>query len=196
MFTINIYLKFALIALNLIGGIILTFAFGFWYAFPFLLIGIGLLISYLLLGTVQSTAVLVQESRFDEAEQRLNLTFKAEWLYQTNRAFYYIIQGTLAMQRKDNEAAEKWLHKAESIELPSDNEKAMVALQLANLQANKGNWTSAKMQMSKMKKLKVTEAQLKEQIKLFEKAITNRGQAKHMMGMKGGGRRKGFRKMR
>ncbi|MEL6637641.1 MAG: hypothetical protein AAFW73_06225 [Bacteroidota bacterium] len=195
MFTINIYLKLALIALNLIGGVVLTVAFGFWYAFPFLLIGIGLAISYFLLGTVQSAANLVQETRFEEAEQRLKLTFKPEWLYQTNRAFYYIIQGTLAMQRKDNEAAEKWLHQAESIELPSDNEKAMVALQLANLQANKGNWTSAKMQMSKLKKLKVTEGQLKEQIKLFEKAMTNRGQAKHMMGMKGG-RRKGFRKMR
>ena len=195
MFTINIYLKLALIALNLIGGVVLTVVFGFWYAFPFLLIGIGLVISYFLLGTVQSAANLVQETRFEEAEQRLKLTLKPEWLYQTNRAFYYIIQGTLAMQRKDNEAAEKWLHQAESIELPSDNEKAMVALQLANLQANKGNWTSAKMQLSKLKKLKVTEGQLKEQIKLFEKAMTNRGQAKHMMGMKGG-RRKGFCKMR
>ena len=196
MFTINIYLKFALIALNLIGGLALSIAFGFWYAFPFLLIGIGLLVSYLLLGTVQSTAVLVQENRFEEAEKRLALTLKPDWLYKTNRAFYYLIQGTMAMQRKDNDAAEMWLKKAESIELPSDNEKAMVALQLANIQASKGNWTNAKAQFSKMRKLKVSEPQLKEQIKLFEKALTNRGQAKHMMGVKGGGRRKGFRNMK
>ncbi len=196
MFSINIYLKFALIALNLIGGIALTFAFGFWYAFPFLLIGLGLLISYILLGTVQSTAVLVQEGRFEEAEKRMALTANPNWLYKTNRAFYYLIQGTLAMQRKDNDAAEAWLKKAEQIELPSDNEKAMVALQLANIQASKGNWTNAKVQFGKLKKLKVNEPQLKEQIKMFEKALTNRGQAKHMMGMKGGGRRKGFRNMR
>lgn len=194
MFTINIYLKFALIALNLIGGIVLTFAFGFWYAFPFLLIGLGLLASYILLGTVQSTAELVQSNDFAEAEKRIALTWKPDWLYKTNRAFYYLIQGTMAMQRKDNDAAEGWLKKAESIELPSDNEKAMVALQLANIQASKGNWTYAKSQLSKMKKLKITEQQLKEQIQLFEKAVTNRGQAKHMMGMKGGGRRKGFRR--
>ncbi len=194
MFTINIYLKFALIAINLIGGIILTIAFGFWYAFPFLLIGLGLLASYILLGTVQSTAELVQLGDFPEAEKRIALTWKPDWLYKTNRAFYYLIQGTMAMQRKDNDAAEGWLKKAESIELPSDNEKAMVALQLANIQASKGNWTYAKTQLSKMKKLKVTEGQLKEQIQMFEKAVTNRGQAKHQMGMKGGGRRKGFRR--
>jgi len=194
MFTINIYLKFALIALNLIGGIALTVAFGFWYAFPFLLIGLGLLASYIFLGTVQSTAELVQAADFAEAEKRIALTWKPDWLYKTNRAFYYLIQGTMAMQRKDNDAAEGWLKKAESIELPSDNEKAMVALQLANIQASKGNWTYAKSQLSKMKKLKVTEGQLKEQIQMFEKAVTNRGQAKHQMGMKGGGRRKGFRR--
>lgn len=194
MFSINIYLKFALIALNLIGGIALTIAFGFWYAFPFLLIGLGLLASYILLGTVQSTAELVQAADFAGAEKRIALTWKPEWLYKTNRAFYYLIQGTMAMQRKDNDAAEKWLKQAENIELPSDNEKGMVALQLANIQASKGNWTNAKVQFSKIKKLKISEPQLKEQVKMFEKALSNRGQAKHMMGMKGGGRRKGFRK--
>lgn len=196
MFTINIYLKLALIAINLIGGTILTATLGFGYGFIFLLIGLGLLASYILLGTVQSTAELVQQGNYPEAEKRIALTWKPDWLYKTNRAFYYLIQGTMAMQRKDNDAAEAWLKKADSIELPSDNEKGMVALQLANIQASKGNWTYAKAQMTKMKKLKITEPQLKEQIQLFEKAVTNRGQAKHMMGMKGGGRRKGFRKMK
>ena len=196
MFSINIYLKFALIALCLIGGTILTVVYGFWYAFPFLLVGIVLLLSYIFLGTVQSAAELVQQQNFPEAEKRLALTFKPDWLYKTNRAFYYLLQGTMAMNRRDNDAAETWLKKAESIELPSDNEKAMVALQLANIQAGKGNWTNAKAHFNKMKKLKVTEPQLKEQIKMFEKALTNRGQAKHMMGMKGNARRKGFRNLK
>ena len=34
MFTINIYLRFALIFITLVGGVILAFLFGFWYAFP------------------------------------------------------------------------------------------------------------------------------------------------------------------
>lgn len=193
MFTINIYLKFGLIALCLIGGTILAFAYGFWYAFPFLLIGILLLLSYFLLGTVQSAAMLLQSMQFAEAEKRLGLTIKPGWLYKTNRAFYYMLKGSIAMQNKDTEAAERWLSQAQSIELPTDNEKAMVALQLANIHASKNKWNNAKMHFNKIKKLKITEPQLKEQVKQFEKALTNRGQMKHarsMRGGKGGGRMK------
>ena len=43
MFTINIYLRFALIALLLIGGTLMAIFIGFWYSFPFLLAGVGLL---------------------------------------------------------------------------------------------------------------------------------------------------------
>ncbi len=193
MFTINIYLKFGLIALCLIGGTTLAFVYGFWYAFPFLLIGILLLLSYFLLGTVQSAAMLLQSMQFAEAEKRLGLTVKPGWLYKTNRAFYYMLKGSIAMQNKDTEAAERWLSLAQSIELPTDNEKAMVALQLANIHASKNKWNNAKMHFNKIKKLKITEPQLKEQVKQFEKALTNRGQMKHartMRGGKGGGRMK------
>ena len=195
MFTINIYLRLALTVLCLIGGTALAFAFGFWYAFPFLLIGIVLLLGYIFLGTVQSTAQLVQEMKFVEAEKRLDMTRWPNLLYKTNRAFYYMIKGTLALQRKDNDEAETWLNKAQSLELPTDNEKAMVLVQLANLHATKNKWNKAKSAMSKVKKLKVTEPQLKEQIKQFEKAISNRGQMKHQQGMQGGrGRKGGYRK--
>jgi uncharacterized protein HemY len=189
MFTINIYVRFALIGLFLGGGILLTIFQGFWYAFPLLLIGIALLAGYILLGTVQSTAQLVQDQQFDEAEKRLGLTLKPEWLYKTNRAFFYMIKGTLAMNRKDHTAAEEWLTKAQSIELPSDNEKAMVLLQLANINVSKNKWTKAKAIFQEMKKLKVSEPVMKEQIKMFEKALSQRGQMKHAQGM--GGRRKG-----
>ena len=69
MFTINIYLKFALIALGLIGGIIMSATMGFWYGFPFILIGLGLLISYFLLGTVASAGQLLQTQDFNAAEK-------------------------------------------------------------------------------------------------------------------------------
>jgi len=185
MFTINIYLRFALIALCLIGGTALVFAFGFWYAFPFLLIGLGLLIGYILLGTVQSTAAMVQTMDFEGAEKRLALTYFPNLLYKTNRAFYYMINGTLAQQRGDDEQTEMWLSKAQEMELPTDNETAMVLVQLANLYAKKNQWNKTKAIMTKVKKLKVTEPQLKEQVKQFEKAVTNRGQMKHQHGMQG-----------
>lgn len=178
MFTINIYLRFALIAICLLGGIALSIAFGFWYAFPFLLIGLALLVGYVLLGTVQSAAMLMQNNDFDGTEKRLNLTLNPNWLYTTNRAYYYMIKGSIALSRKDMEQGEALLKKAQEINVPTDNEKAMIELQLANISATKSKWKQAEIHLRNIKQLKVTEPMVKEQIKQLEKAMQNQGQVK------------------
>ena len=106
MLTINVYLKIALIVVSMILGIWLTAAFGVWYGIWFIIVSLGLLASYLLLGTVNSAAKFVQVTDFDAAEKRLNLTLTPKLLYVTNRAIYYIMQGSIAMNKKDNSAAE------------------------------------------------------------------------------------------
>jgi tetratricopeptide (TPR) repeat protein len=187
MFTINIYLKFALIAFFLGGGVVLSVLFGFWYAFVLLLIGITLLVSYIMLGTIQSAAQMLQVSDFDGAEKRLALTLTPKLLYVTNRAFYYIIKGSIALNNKDNNLAEELFNTALALKLPTDNEKAMILLQLANINAVKNKWTAAKQYFKDAKKLKVSEGAIKEQMNQFEKALNNRGQQKAMMGRGGKG---------
>lgn len=182
MFTFNIYLKFAAIAVCLLGGVALAFAFGFWYAFPFLLIGLLLLASYVLLGTVQSAAQLMEKQDFTGSNQRLDLTYFPQWLYKPNRSYYYMIKGSIAAQAKVYDKAEEFLLKSKEIGLPTGNEKAMVALQLANFSAMKNKWNQAQVFMKEIKDYKVTEPMIKEQIKQFEKAMQQRGQQKHMMG--------------
>ena len=188
MFTINIYLKFAIIATCLIGGIVLSFVLGIGYTWIFIIIGLIFLTSYLLLGTVQSASELLQKMDFEGAEKRINLTFFPKLLYVTNRAFYFILKGSLAAQRKENTAAEDFFTKALALNLPSDNEKGMVLLQMAGIQAQKNNWNGAKNYFYQAKNLKITESALKEQFKQFETAINNRGQMKlaQSMGMKSG----------
>ncbi len=185
MLQINIYLRFALMAVTLVGGVALAFAFGFWYAFPFFLVGIFLLVGYLMLGTVQSAAVMLQETNFLGAEKRLGLTLTPRLLYPTNRAYYYILKGTIAVALNNAEEGEMWLKKAQQVKLPTDNEKAMIELQLANLAANKGNWQKAQLHFRNMKGLKITDENIKEQYKQFEKVINQRGQMK-AAGQQGG----------
>ena len=81
MFTINPYLRFALIAVTVIGGIILAIEFGFWYAFPFLLIGLILLVGYIILGTIAPAAKSMQASDFDKSEKWLKLSLTPRLLY-------------------------------------------------------------------------------------------------------------------
>ena len=138
------------------------------------------------MGTVQSAAQLVEAQDFDGAEKRINMTLKPEWLYATNRAYYYILKGSVAFQKKDNANGEIYFKKAQEIDLPSDNERAMVQLQLANLSASKGKWGEAKLYHKELKSLKVTEPQLKAQIEQFNQVMNQRGQMKHMQGGQGG----------
>lgn len=183
MFKLNIYLKFLLIAVFLIGGIILAFLFGFWYSFPLILVGVLLLVSYIMLGTIQSAAEMIQTQDFDRAEKRLNLTLTPKLLYVTNRAFYYILKGSFAMNRKEQNMAEDWFNRALNLKLPSENEKAMIYLQLANINAGKNKWNAARKYFKDAKKMKVTEGQLKEQLKQFEQVMASRGNMKHMASM-------------
>ncbi len=185
MFSINIYLRFALIALFLGGGIALAFIFGFWYAFPLLLIGLALLVGYVLLGTVQSAAMMLQTGDIDDAEKRLNLTLTPRLLYSTNRAYYFMLKGSMAMARKDMDESEEWLLKAKDVKVPTENERAMLELQLANIMVSRDRWKQAKIHFRNAKKMKVTEPQIKEQLLQFEKALNNRNQMKSASRMQG-----------
>ncbi len=164
MFSINIYLKFALIGLLLGGGVILAFAFGFWYAFPLLFIGLLFLVSYLMLGTVQSAAKFVETQDFDKAEKRLNLTLTPKLLYVTNRAYYYILKGSIALQKGQSEEGKAYFKQAEGLKLPTDNEKALVKFQLAAIYANNGNLNVARHYMRQIDKLDITESHVKSQV--------------------------------
>ena len=192
MFTINIYLRFALIVGGILGGLALSIAYGFWYGFPFILVGVVLLIGYLLLGTIMSTNQLIGQQMLNEAEARLKLTFFPGALLMGYKGVYYMTKGAIEMQRKDFPAAEGWLKKSLAAGLPSDNEKGAAMLQLVMIAASKNNKQSAQNQFAELKKLNITEPMLKEQIKEVDKQMKQLQASMNpsMMGMMGG---KGFR---
>ncbi|MCS6929989.1 MAG: hypothetical protein NZM43_10925 [Saprospiraceae bacterium] len=177
MYTINVYLRFALIAGGVLGGIVLWLVYGFWYGFPFLLVGLFLLVGYLLLGTLVSTSILLSQARFEEAEKRLKLTFFPNLLLMGYKGVYYMTKGILAVQKKDLPTGEKWLRTALEVGLPSDNERGAVLLQLAMIAGSKNNRQAAQAYLNDLKKLNITEPMLKEQIKGIEKQLKQMSQA-------------------
>ena len=180
MFVINIYLKFAIIAVLLVGGTLLAFTVGFWYAFPLLLVGLIFLASYIFLGTIQSAAQFMQTQDFDSCEKRLNLTFKPNWLYVTNRAYYFLIKGSIDVQRGKHNEAEEWFNKAQALKLPTDNERAMIFIQMINIHVSKNRWTQANNAYRDLKKLHLTGDMFKEQIKMIDDVLKQQGKMKTM----------------
>ncbi len=175
MFTINIYLRFFFLIVLLPLAVYLSIEFGFWYSFPFYLFWVVFAIGYIMLGTVQTAAKKMESMDFLGAESRLKLTLSPKLLFKTNRAYYFMLRGTIALNLKDNEAAEFYLNKAKDTGLSTGNEKAMVHLQLANLAAGKNNWNGALMHFRTAKKYKVTDPNLRDQMRQYEKALANRG---------------------
>lgn len=199
MFVINPYLRFALMAVTIVGGIILSVAYGFWYGFPFILVGVVLLAGYLFLGTVGPAAKKVQAQDFDAAEKLLNLTLSPKILYSANRAFYYMMRGSIALARKEIKEGEAYLKQAEAIDIPTPNEKAMLQLQLAQIAVSQQRWTQAQLHMKNLKEIKVSEPMVKEQIAQLDQVVKNRGQIRaaqrmgrqgHQMMQRGGKRRR------
>jgi len=176
MFTINIYLRFAIIAGSIAIGVVLTILYGFWYAFPLYLIALVLLAGYLLVGTVQSASMLMQAQDMEGAKKRLDLTIFPKLLFGPGRSAYYMLKGSLAMQGKDYNQAKELFKESENSKYTSDNEKAMIYLQQANLAAVKNNYKEAANFVKKTDDLKVTEPMIKDQIKQFKQALGKTGQ--------------------
>jgi len=197
MFTINPYLRFALIALFLGGGIILSFIYGFWYALLPILIGLVLVVGYIAFGTVITAGQIAQTQDYAAAEKRLDMTWFPKYLYSTNRAMYYLMKSSFEMHKGNNAEAEAYLDEAAKIELNTDNEKGMIEFQLAGIAARKNNLQKVKLHMKNLKKMKITEPALKEQIKEFEKMLSQSGagksahqQRRRGMGYQPGGKRR------
>lgn len=196
MFLINIHLRIALMAGTILGGIALWAIYGTWYGLPFILIGLTLLIGFFLLGTVQSSAQLLQNQDFAGAEKRLNMTIKPNWLYGPIRSTFYILKSSFASQRKDFAEAENWLNLAKDQPMNSDDERAMVLVQLAGIEANKQRWPAVQRYLKELNALNIKEPMIKQQVEDFNKAFKNRGIMKKAGQMKGGFRQPGGKKRR
>ena len=129
--------------------------------------------------------------KLDEAEKKFKeiLEEKEDFVPAYNKL------GVVYFYREDLVKAEEWLKKAEEVEVPTDNEKAMLQLQLANIAASKGRWKQAERHYRIAKSCKITEPNIKEQFNTFEKQFKNRGTAKQA-GRMGGGFRPGGKRRR
>ena len=109
-----------------------------------------------------------------------------------------MIKGTLAQQRNQKAEAEEYLKIAQEVKLPSDNERAMLELQLANIAATKNRMNQAKLHLRNAKKMNITEETIKDQLQQLEVAIKSYGASNtaRMSGGKGQMRNPGGKRRR
>lgn len=194
MFIIPIRLRFILIAVLLIGGIIVSFLpYGLAWSWLLLIPGIILLVGYFLFGTIPSASQLLQEGKLNEAEARLKQTYKPEWLLKMNRGTYYFILGAIELQRKNFDAAEAQMNTALELGLPSNDFTVQVYLFLSQIAASKNKMTQARNHLREAKSLNSADPTVLSAIKQVEtelKKIPKKGMSpRHHQMMRSSGRR-------
>jgi hypothetical protein len=196
MLKINVKIQFIIMAVCLVLFIVLQATVGFGFAFIPLLILIIFAVAYIIFGTIASTSEILNGGDFLKAEKNLALTFRPNWLLKFYRGYYLQLKGFIEIQKKNLEVGEDYLMQARAMGLPTNTDKATVALQLASLSFNKRNFQKASGYIREIKLLDVKEKAILDQVAQMEQAIKAKpsmSQMIAMQGMKGGGRGKGIR---
>lgn len=196
MLKINVKIQFIIMAVCFVLFIVLQATVGFGFAFIPLLILIGFAVAYFLFGTIASTSEILNTGDYLKAEKNLALTFRPNWLLKFYRGYYLQLKGFIEIQKKNVDAGEDFLLQAREMGLPTNTDKATVALQLASLSFNKRNFQKASTYIREIKSLDIKEKVILEQVAQMEQAIKAKpsmGQMIAMQGMRGAGRGKSMR---
>ncbi len=169
---IPIKLRFLLIAVLLIGGIIVSFMpYGLAWSWLLLIPGIVLLAGYFMFGTLASASKAVQMNDLDKAEEQLKWTWKPNWMLKMNRGVYHFLLGSISMNRRDMTSAETHMQNALTVGMPTGDYTAQIYLFLAQMAATKNKMQVAKNYIKEAKACDVSEPQVKDAIKQLEKQI-------------------------
>jgi len=134
MFFTNI--RFLLVALFFILGIILHVQLGFGSAWYLYLASLLLLATHFLFGTVWQAFAKLRKGNLNEAELLINRVKRPDFLWKPVRSYYYFVKGMIALQRKQNDAGKTNLQTALEMGLRNPNDNALTALNIAHININ------------------------------------------------------------
>ena len=170
MFTTRI--RFVLIFLFLIIGIVLQVKNGFsaaWYLYATCLI---LLFTHFAFGNVWAAFSKLQKGKIMEAELLINQIKKPEWLAKQNRTYYHFIKGMIALQQKELSEGEKELKIAVGRGLRSNNDNALALLNLAHISFMEKRPEDTRNYLQQAQTFEPSDLMIKQKIEEMEKLLT------------------------
>lgn len=123
------------------------------------LIGLGIVLlirGYYRDGTVFLAAKAFRNKDYDQAEQLLKEVPNPDRLRRARRGYYEFILANIELHRGNDEEAEKHFQIASRFPLSSSNDKALILLQLANLNLKKRQFDRVRAYVDKAKTLKIS----------------------------------------
>lgn len=168
----NTRIRFILIAIAVIA-LAYCVVYQHFYACVYILGAIGYLIwSEYREGTVFLATQAFHKQNYDKVKKLLDQIKNPDTLRKGRRNFYEFMKGNLALKENNIEEAEYHFQLASRLPWRKDHEKAMVLINLANINLRKKDYERAATYLSVTEKLKLTERQ-KSIIQKIQKEIDN-----------------------
>lgn len=166
-------LRFVIILLFIIIGIILQIKMGFSNAWYLYLAALILLFTHFLFGNVSAAFVHLRKGKIDAAEQLLDQIKRPEWLVKKHRAYYHFTKGMVALQREWMEEGEQHLTQALDLGLRSPTDNALAALNIAHIAFVGKRTGDANNFLQKAKNFKSDDLMIKQKVEEMEKALSS-----------------------
>lgn len=163
--------RYLLILLFMFIGVALHFRFGIanaWYCYA---ASILLYVTFYLFGTVGPAFGKLRRGKIAEAERLINMIRKPEFLLRRHRAYYHFTKGMIAMQKQQLPAGELHLKSALDMGLRSENDKALVSLNLAHLYFVQNKKEDSRVFLEKAKTFESNDLLIREKIEELERVL-------------------------
>ena len=164
-------LRYLVIALIVILGVILHLQLGLkqaWYLYSGALL---LLASHFLFGSVWQAFSQLRRGRLAQAEALLRHTWAPGLLLRRNRAYYYFIKGMILLQQKQLEASAGQLQQAVQLGLQRPNDNALAYLNLAHIAYVQKDFGRAQKALESAKAFQPDDLMIKDKLKELETAL-------------------------
>ncbi len=167
----NSRVRFLLILLFLVLGVILHVQIGLTPAWYLYLAALIILITHFVFGNVWSAFAMMRKGKIKEAELLINQIKRPDLLTKQHKAYYHFIKGMIALQKEDLNDGELHLKQASEIGLRNANDNALVALNVSHIYYKQQKVNDCQLYLKKAKSFSPTDLMIREKISELEKIL-------------------------
>lgn len=166
--------RFLLILTFIILGVLLHVKQGISSAWYLYVAAAILLITHFIFGNVWSAFSMLKKGNMAQAETMIDEIKRPDLLLKGHRAYYHFIKGIISLQDKEFENGEQHLKSALDLGLRTDNDRALVHLNLAHICLAQKRPKDARQYVDAAKDIPYNDLMLKDKIKEMDQALNTR----------------------
>lgn len=163
--------RFALIFLFLVLGVLLHVKTGFGSAWYLYLAAMIILATHFMFGSVWPAFAMLRKGKILEAELLIEQIKRPGWLTKRHKAYYHFVKGMIALQKEELNEGEDELKEALSRGLRTANDNALTALNIAHIYYRQQKIKDCREFLKQSKSFQPNDLLIKEKINELEKVL-------------------------